>query len=163
MGKLIDLLKKYILNKEMILYLIMGVLTTLVNWATHALCVNPISSIISNESVALTVTSFIAWTAGVLFAFFTNKIWVFESKSWAPRVFWKEFISFVLARAFTGLFEIFGVPFLVAIGLDQKIFGIKAMFAKVLVSVIVIVLNYVFSKLFIFKKKEKNNEDTQRP
>ncbi len=155
MRKIINLLKKYIFNKEMMMYIIMGVLATLVNWAAHAIFVNPISSLIADEEIALAVTTLIAWTIAVVFAFFTNKIWVFESKSWAPKVFWKEFIGFILARIFTGLFEIFGVPFLVYIGLDQEIFGIKAMASKVVVSIIVIVLNYVFSKLLVFKKKEK--------
>lgn len=154
MRKIIDLLKKYIFNKEMILYLLMGVLTTLVNWLVHAVLVGPMSALIKNQDVALTVTTFIAVVASVLFAFFTNKIFVFESKSWEAKVFWREFISFILARALTGILEIFGVPLLVRLGLDQEIFGIKAMVAKVAVSVIVIVANYIFSKLFIFKKKQ---------
>ena len=138
----------------MILYLLMGVLTTLVNWLVHAVLVGPMSALIKNQDVALTVTTFIAVVASVLFAFFTNKIFVFESKSWEAKVFWREFISFILARALTGILEIFGVPLLVRLGLDQEIFGIKAMVAKVTVSVIVIVANYIFSKLFIFKKKQ---------
>ena len=138
----------------MILYLLMGVLTTLVNWLVHAVLVGPMSALIKNQDVALTVTTFIAVVASVLFAFFTNKIFVFESKSWEAKVFWREFISFILARALTGILEIFGVPLLVRLGLDQEIFGIKAMVAKVAVSVIVIVANYIFSKLFIFKKKQ---------
>lgn len=154
MKKIIDLLKKYIFNKEMIMYIIMGVLATVVNWITHAVVVGPMTSLIANQDLALSITTFIAVTVSVIFAFFTNKIFVFESKSWAPKVFWREFISFILARALTGVLEIFGVPLLVRIGLNQEIFGVKAMVAKVSVSVIVIVLNYVFSKLFIFKKKE---------
>ena len=154
MKKIIDLLKKYIFNKEMIMYIIMGVLATIVNWITHAIIVGPMTSLIANQDLALSVTTFIAVAVSVIFAFFTNKIFVFESKSWAPKVFWREFISFILARALTGVVEIFGVPLLVRIGLDQEIFGVKAMVAKIAVSIIVIVLNYVFSKLFIFKKKE---------
>lgn len=154
MKKIIDLLKKYIFNKEMIMYIIMGVLATVVNWITHAILVGPMTSLISNQDLALSVTTFIAVCVSVIFAFFTNKIFVFESKSWAAKVFWKEFISFIVARALTGVLEIFGVPLLVRLGLDQELFGVKAMVAKVSVSIIVIILNYVFSKLFIFKKKE---------
>lgn len=157
MKNIIDLFKKYIFNKEMMMYIIMGVLATVVNWITHAVLVGPISALIKNQDLALSVTTFIAVCVSVIFAFFTNKIFVFESKSWEAKVFWKEFVSFILARALTGVLEIFGVPFLVRIGLDQKLFGVKAMLAKVLVSVIVIIANYVFSKLIIFRKKEKNN------
>ncbi len=139
----------------MMMYLLMGILGTIVNWITHAILVGPMTSLISNQDLALTITTFITVCVTVLFAFFTNKVFVFESKSWAPKVFWKEFVSFILARALTGVLEIFGVPLLVKLGLDQEIFGIKAMVAKVSVTIIVIILNYVFSKLIVFKKKEK--------
>lgn len=155
MKKIVSLLKKYILNKEMILYLIMGALTTVVNWVVHAILIKPLESLIGNQDLALTITTCIAVSVSVLFAFFTNKIFVFESKSWAPKVFWREFISFISARALTGLLEIFGVTFLVKIGLDQKIFGIEYMWAKVVIAIIVIVSNYIFSKLWIFKKRDK--------
>ena len=155
MKKIFDLLKKYYLKyKEPILYLIMGALTTAVNWVTHTVLITPMESLIGNKDVALTVTTSIAVVVSVLFAFFTNKLLVFESKSWAPKVFWREFISFIAARAATGLLEIFGVTFLVKIGLDQSIFGFKYMLAKVVIAIIVIVSNYIFSKLWIFKKKE---------
>ena len=139
-----DLIKKY---KEVILYLIFGGLTT---------AVNLVSYFILREicSLGINTSTVIGWFLAVVFAFFTNKIFVFESKSWEAKVFWREFISFILARALTGILEIFGVPLLVRLGLDQEIFGIKAMVAKVAVSVIVIVANYIFSKLFIFKKKQ---------
>ena len=96
--------------------------------------------------------------AAVIFAFVTNKIWVFESKSWKPSVALKEFWLFVAARLITGVLEWFGVPLLVAIGLNQPLFGIDGFVAKILVSVIVIILNYVFSKLIIFKNKDEKPE-----
>ena len=154
MKKIIDLFKKYIFNREMILYLIMGALTTLVNMVVYAICERSLSTLISNESVEIGVSKLIAWIVAVIFAFITNKIWVFESKSWAPMIFWRELISFVGARALTGLLEVFGTPFLVKIGLNQTLFGVKGMWAFVVVSVFVIIFNYVFSKLFIFKKKQ---------
>lgn len=67
-------------------------------------------------------------------------------KDWIP-----EFGKFFSARAATGIMEIAAVPFLVGIGLNQTIFGIEGMVAKVLVSVLVVLLNYVFGKLFVFK------------
>ena len=112
-------------------------------------------ALIGNEKLALTITTIIAVSASVIFAFFTNKIFVFESKSWEPKIFFKEFVSFITARALTGVLEVLGVPFLVSIGLNQSLFGVKAMVAKVAVSFIVIILNYVFSKLFIFTHKSK--------
>ena len=63
-----------------------------------------------------------------------------------------ELGKFVAARLATGLIEIAGVPFLVSCGLDQTVFGIEGMAAKAAVSVLVLILNYVFSKLLIFRK-----------
>lgn len=156
MKKILDLLKKYIFNKEVILYIIMGVLTTLVNLIVYAICVKPLAAFISDKTIYIGAAKLIAWVVAVLFAFFTNKVWVFESKSWAPKVFWRELISFVGARALTGLLEVFGTPFLVSIGLDQTLFGVEGMWAVIIVSVFVIIFNYVFSKLVIFTSNEKN-------
>ena len=155
MRKIIDLLKKYIFNKEMILYLVMGVLSTLVNFVVYAIVVKPLALIISDASIRIGTAKLIAWVVAVIFAFFTNKVWVFESRSWAPKVFWREFISFIGARALTGLLEVFGTPFLVKIGLDQKLFGVEGMWAVIIVAILVIIFNYVFSKFFIFTSKKE--------
>jgi putative flippase GtrA len=82
----------------------------------------------------------------------TNKLWVFQSKSWAGNVVFPELGKFLSSRVATGIFEMVAVPALVAIGLNQTIFGIDGMVSKVVVSVAVIVLNYILSKLFVFKK-----------
>lgn len=150
MNKIFELLKKY---KELITYFIFGVLTTLVNWVTYTLLVKISPGQIS-ELTWITVSNAVAWVAGVLFAFVTNKIWVFESKSFALKTVIKELISFVAARALTGVLEVFGVPLLVKLGLNQTVFGIEGMAAKLIVSVAVVILNYVFSKLIVFRKKK---------
>ncbi len=150
MNKIFELLKKY---KELITYVIFGVLTTLVNWLTYTLLVK-ISPSAVNPLTWITISNAAAWVAGVLFAFITNKIWVFESRSFAPGIVAKEFISFVASRAVTGVLEVFGVPLLVRLGLNQTVFGIEGMAAKLIVSVAVVILNYVFSKLIVFRKKK---------
>lgn len=140
--KIKALILKY---SEIIKYVIFGALTTLLNWAVY-------TCFVELTPIGIGLSNAIAWVAGVLFAFITNKIWVFESKSLAPMILLKEFISFVAARIFTGVIEIFGVPLLVKLGLSRTIFGIDGALAKVTVSIIVIILNYVFSKLIVFKK-----------
>ena len=154
-NKIKELLIKY---KELITYFIFGVLTTLVNWAVYAVTTRIIPPATSEglSEFQLGVCTAIAWIAGVLFAFVTNKIWVFESKSFVPKVLIKEFVSFVAARGVTGALEVFGVPFLVWIGLNQTVFGIEGMLSKLIISVVVVVLNYVFSKLIVFKKKKEH-------
>ncbi len=156
-NKIKELITKY---RELITYVIAGMLTTLVNWATYTLFVRFILNSIRTAELKATVSSAIAWVAGVIFAYIINKLWVFESKSMAPAVVAKEFTSFVASRAVTGVMEVFGLPLLMKIGLDQTIFGVEGALAKVIISIVVIILNYVFSKLVIFKKP-KNTEETE--
>lgn len=143
--KIKELLVHY---KEIILYLVFGVLTTLVNWLTYSILVKFLS-------VNMNVSNVTAWIAGVLFAYITNRIFVFESKTHTLAGILKEFWLFVLARGVTGVLEIGGLPLLVKLGLNQTIFGVEGFLAKIIISVVVVILNYVFSKLIIFRKKEK--------
>ena len=139
--------KLFLKYREIIMYLIFGVSTTLVNWIVYTLLVS-----IANTDV--TPANAIAWFAAVIFAYITNKLYVFESKSWKVTVLAHEIISFFGARIASGVFEIFLPELLMKIGLDQAIFGIEGFAAKLVVSVLVIVLNYIFSKLFVFKNKK---------
>ena len=118
---------------------------------------------VTYDAFALLLANILAWIAGVIFAFVTNKLFVFESKSWKPSVAIKEFWLFVAARLITGVMEWFGPSLLFAVGLNQPLFGIKGFLAKILISVIVIILNYVFSKLIIFRKKgEKEAKNLEK-
>ena len=140
-----ELFERY---RELIVYFIVGVMTTLVNWVCYAAGVE-----LAGWSVAF--ANVIAWIAAVAFAFAANKIWVFRSYSWKPGFVLREAALFVSARILTGVLEMAGVPLLVSLGMDQTLLGVRGMLAKVAVSVIVLVLNYVFSKLIIFKRDGK--------
>lgn len=160
LGKIVNKL----VTKEIISYLFFGVMTTLVNFVTYSLLVklafggNPADS-------QVTLSNGIAWCVAVIFAFFTNKLFVFESKSFAFGTFIKEFTSFVGARILTGLMETFCPTLLMKAGLDQSLFGIKGIIAKLVVAVAVIILNYVFSKLISFRKRPEasENEEIKNP
>lgn len=130
--------------RQMLVYLVVGGMTTFVNWAIYALCV---------DGLGITLANGIAWIGAVIFAFVTNKQLVFESKTWKTKVVLREGLLFVSGRIVTGVLEIVLVPALVGLGLNQTIFGITGMVSKVLVSILVLTLNFVFSKLFIFKRK----------
>ena len=145
MKKIQELFVKY---KEIIMYLIFGVGTTVVNWGIYTVIV------MLGKEVNLTIANIIAWVGAVAFAYITNKLWVFESKSWNPKIVWKELGMFLGARIFSGIFEIGLFPVLVWLGMNQAIFGVEGMLAKVVISVLVIVLNYIFSKLLVFRNKE---------
>ncbi len=160
-GKIIDKL----FTKEIITYVFFGVLTTIVNLGTFYLLKKlfigigwsgVLNSVIPADSPLLKVFSggseyldanFIAWVAGVVFAFVTNKLWVFESKSWKPSIAFKEFTSFMGARIFSFVIET--ILMFVMISLLHW----HDLIAKTIVGVIVVIINYVFSKLIIFKKK----------
>lgn len=150
--KIVGICRKF-LNREVFMYLVFGVLTTVVSWASYALFIKILGGI-SNSDVRISVANVLSWIAAVLFAFITNKLWVFDSKSWKPSVVIKELGMFVVARLATGCIEWFGVPLLVKIGVDQELFGTEGMVAKIIASVLVVIINYFFSKLLIFKKKE---------
>lgn len=154
-NKIKELMIKY---RELITYVIAGILTTLVNWTTYTLFVHFILTSIKKAELRATVSSAIAWVAGVIFAYIINKLWVFESKSMAPAVVAKEFTSFIASRAVTGVMEVFGLPLLMRIGLNQTIFGVEGALAKAIISIAVIILNYIFSKLVIFKKPKDTKE-----
>jgi len=109
-----------------------------------------------SDDTNVLLSSIVSWTIAVIFAYFTNKIWVFESYSWKPSFVIAEFGKFISARIFTGIIEVFGTPLLVKLGVNGTIFGIKGMVSKVTISVVVIILNYVLSKLVIFKKEVEN-------
>ena len=142
MDKIKTLFVKY---KEILLYLLFGGLTTVVSWGSYAFFV----------LLGLSVTSAnaLSWICAVLFAFVTNKLFVFESRSWALASTLREAGEFFGARILSGLLTLAGVPLLIRIGLDQPIFGVEGMLAKGTMSVIEVALNYVASKLVIFRKK----------
>lgn len=151
MDTLKGIFKKY---EEVIAYLFWGVLTTFVSWGSYSIFVLIFVGVMQKVFIA----NVLSWITAVLFAFVTNKICVFHSNHWNFKVVSIELSKFISARLFTGVFEIFGVPLLVKIGLNQTIFGIDGMVAKILVSVLVVILNYFFSKLFIFKPSNKEDE-----
>ncbi len=136
--KLSGLIGKMI-NRETILYLVFGVLTTLVDWLVYP--------VMRHFGHTVAVSQFIAWAAAVLFAFVTNKSLVFQSYSLSIPVVVREFVSFVACRAFSGAVTIAGMVVLV------DFLHFNEWLSKAAVSVMSLVLNYVFSKLFIFRKK----------
>ena len=157
MSRLRALYEKY---REIISYLFWGVMTTLVSWLTYALFDLVFRGVGAqlhvfwlSISVTVLMDSILSWICAVLFAYVTNKLWVFESKSWDRQVVWPEIAKFFSARAATGVLEIVAVPLLTAIGLDQTIFGVEGMLAKVIVTVVVVILNYILSKLLVFRTK----------
>lgn len=150
--------KLFLKYKEIISYVFFGVLATIVNLVSFKLF-----ELILGERLYL-VTNVVSWLITVIFAYFTNKLWVFESKSWKANVVVKELIGFFGARIFSLVVEEAGLWLMIDIchmgNISWDILSINIngnMIAKIIMQVVVVILNYVFSKLIIFKKK-KNDE-----
>jgi len=134
------MIKKLIIKyRDLILYGVFGLLTTVVNWVSYKL----FFSLFRIPNVPSTC---IAWLLAVLFAFITNKLWVFESKSFEKRILFKELGTFFSARIATGLLDVLIMWYAV----DKMNYNEDLW--KLISNVIVIIINYIASKLIIFKK-----------
>ena len=138
MEKISKLFRQY---KEIILYLFFGVCTTLVSIVVFWY----FSGVVGlNEHPA----NIISWIIAVMFAFLTNRIWVFNSPTKTIKEFIKQMLSFYAGRLFTLLLEeIILLVFVTVMNLNE-------MAVKILAQFVVIILNYVISRLFIFGKKD---------
>lgn len=126
--------------KQVFLYVVFGVLTTAVNVAVYYLCYN----IAHIENV---ISVIIAWVLSVAFAYITNKLFVFESRSFEKSVFIPEVLSFVSCRTLTGILDV-AIMYVAVDALSGN-----SLVWKVLSNIIVIILNFIASKILIFKKK----------
>ena len=146
--KLIEFIKeKYIKYKEIVNYLIVGVLTTVVSLGSYYVLVFTILN--PKDGIQLQIANIVSWILAVTFAYVTNRRFVFESKG---RNVVKEATKFYFARASTLLIDMFFMFLFVSIiNMDDKI-------AKIIVQVVILVLNYIFSKVFVFKNSAKNRK-----
>ncbi len=145
MGKIKELFNKY---KEVINYLIFGVLTTVVNYVSYLI----LAKVFNVNYLASTVISQII---SIIFAYVTNKIFVFESKTTTTKELIKEMVSFFGFRGISLLLDMaFMYIFVDLLKLNDAVM-------KLVSNVLIVIANYVFSKLFVFKK-EKNNKKQEK-
>ena len=133
-------------HRELISYAFWGVATTLVSLGTYAVFVH--------FSINSSISNILSWICGVAFAFVTNKLFVFRSKSLERNVVVKEGSLFVGSRIFTGVVAWVLFPVLLWIGLDQDFLGFENMWTKIVTSIVEIGLNWVLSKHLVFKHAE---------
>lgn len=143
-GRIKELYQKY---EEIIIYLIVGVLNTIVSWGAWFLCAYTIlNAQVTWQNMILSV---ISWVVGVLFGYFMNRKYVFKSTE--PNMM-REFLQFSGGRISTGVLD------MVMMVLMVNIMRINEEFSKIFVSVLVVIGNYLISKLFVFKKKEEKGD-----
>lgn len=154
--------------RELIIYVVFGLLTTLVNWVIYTLLttmlgMNGFEKDSASYLLIGNVSNATAWIISVLFAFFTNKHFVFRSKARAGTGAWREFGLFVSARVLSYLLFDLGLYTLLLYLLPGQISVTPASFSltlpthqlvKILMNVLVVIFNYLASTLVIFKKKD---------
>lgn len=137
-SKLCEFAKKY---WDLIVYLLFGILTTAVNYIVYL----PLLNVFLLPG---SLSNVIAWIAAVVFAFLTNKPFVFKSRDWSANVVIPELIKFVGSRIGSGLAET------VIIFLTVDILDWNGNVWKMITSIFVVVLNYISSKMFVFRNKK---------
>ncbi len=135
MTKICELFRKY---RAFIMYAFFGILTTLVNMAVYYLSF----TLLGIPNIPSVI---IAWFLAVSFAFITNKLWVFDSRSFSKKALKHEIPSFFSARILTGLLDV-GIMYLAV-----DVMNWNSMVWKLISNAIVIIINYIASKLFVFR------------
>ena len=141
LGKIHAIITKYY---DLIAYLFFGALTTLVNYAVYLPCYNWLGW-------SATLSNVIAWVTAVAFAFLTNKPFVFISHDWSAKTLWPELTKFVGCRLGSGALETLII--FVAVDCLRPEDALWGNVVKLITSVLVVIVNYVGSKLLVFRKK----------
>ena len=128
---------------DVLAYLVFGVLTTVVNYVIYLPCYNILSLSGARSNV-------IAWVAAVAFAYLTNKPFVFRSHDWSAGTVIPELTKFVGSRIASGALE----TCIIFVTVDCLLWNGNLM--KLMTSVFVVILNYIASKLLVFRKKEEH-------
>ena len=142
---MVEFIKKmYFKYKELINYAVFGVLTTLVNYIAFWF----FSSVVVLSSTSTVPANIVAWIVSCTFAFITNRLWVFDSQEKSKKGIIREAVSFYISRLAT-----LGVETLIMF-VFADVLGFNKYIVKLVANVIVIILNYILSKLVVFRKKK---------
>lgn len=139
-------MKFYLKYKEKILYLFFGGLTTLISLSIYYIFTHTIFN--PRIALDLQITNILSWLIGFLFAFFTNRKFVFESKNNIK----KEFLKFFASRIFTLLLD------MLIMFIFVTICGFNDILIKIVSQIVTVITNYVLSKLIVFKKGENDEK-----
>jgi len=139
-------------NREVLMYLFFGVMTTLVSFLTAGISKYLLELAGMGKDPVSVLSTLISWICAVTFAYVTNRIWVFDSKVKGAKGILAEMVSFYGGRVFTLLVEM-GMMWL-----GYSVMGINYWVTKIVANIVVLVLNYVISKLFVFRKNKTDKE-----
>lgn len=133
-------------NKSVLLYLFFGVLTTAVSFLAAWLSKEALEAVDFGKNTVSVASSVFSWICAVTFAYITNRIWVFESKVSGRKQLFYEAVSFYGGRVFTLIVET------LMMWIGYSLIGANYWLTKIIANVVVLILNYIISKLFVFKK-----------
>lgn len=133
-------------HQEGMRYLVFGALTTVVNIITYTIFSTIILKGIENETLKVNIGEIIAFIISVIFAYITNKLYVFDSKTTGFKDLAREISSFFTCRIFTEIISILMMNAAVWLNINDILM-------KIISNIVVIILNFVFSKIWIFAKK----------
>lgn len=134
-----NLYKYYSCHKSKIMYVFWGINTTMVNYGTYVFCSNILK-------IHYLLSNVISWCIAVSFAFIVNKFLVFKVLKTNINILWKETALFFVMRSFSGIFDI------IMMYIGVEFYNLNDKFVKILLTIIIVVLNYIFSKNVVFKK-----------
>ncbi|MCM1307488.1 MAG: GtrA family protein [Butyrivibrio sp.] len=146
-------LLRRLINKETITYLIFGVLTTAVSFATAGAAKFLLERAGCSDGLVSDVSTVISWICAVTFAYVTNRIWVFNSRALGFKAVIREAALFYGGRLSTLAVEA------VMMRLGYSVLGINYWITKITANVVVLVLNYIISKFIIFRKKKEEPDE----
>ena len=138
----------YLKYEEALLYLFFGALTTAVSFVTAGLSKYALERLSMGEDTVSVVSTVVSWVCAVTFAYVTNRLWVFDSDASGSKGLLREAVSFYGGRVFTLIVET------VMMWLGYSLMGINYWVSKIAASIVVLILNYVISKLFVFKNNK---------
>ena len=153
---------KKLFSYEMVTYIFFGVLTTVVSvlsfWLFDLLLSNKMFVVIAGKQkdMGYLIANVVSFILAVLFAFITNKLFVFQSKDTTAKTVFRELILFTAARLLS-----FGVDMLWMF-VTVTLCGINALLSKIIVQIIVVIMNYILSKIMVFRKPKVQDEGVQR-
>lgn len=133
-------------NKEMLLYLFFGILTTAVSFVTAGLSKVILEGLTDSKDIVSTASTVFSWICAVTFAYVTNRVWVFDSQAKGVKSVFSEAMSFYGGRVFTLLVEM-GMMWL-----GYSLLGFNYWITKITANIVVLILNYIISKLIVFRK-----------
>ena len=141
-------------HKEPLSYAFWCIMTTLVSWTAYTVFAYLFGLSELEPAAVAFISNILSWVCAVTFSFVANKIRVFESKSWRPKVVLPEALKFYSTRAAVGFVETGLATLMVLVGLDIPLFGVDGLMSKMIVTPIIIIMNYLCGKFFVFRKKK---------